>query len=80
MHTGTASSGNRNAHNINISMWTAQWAMHKASQLEVSITPTINYLQSMRLKLREIMMGGGNGVASVIMLTFPSEPCPHAYG
>ena len=28
---------------------------------------------------REIMMGGGNGVASVIMLTFPSEPCPHAH-
>ena len=27
---------------------------------------------------REIMMGGGNGVASVIMLTLPSEPCPHA--
>ena len=24
--------------------------------------------------LRDIMMGGGNGVASVIMLTFPSEP------
>ena len=29
---------------------------------------------------REIMMGVGNGVASVIMLTFPSEPCPHADG
>ena len=27
---------------------------------------------------REIMMGVGNRVASVIMLTFPSEPCPHA--
>ena len=27
---------------------------------------------------REIMMGVGNKVASVIMLTFPSEPCPHA--
>ena len=27
---------------------------------------------------REIMMGGGNGVASVIMLTFTSEPCPQA--
>ena len=30
--------------------------------------------------LREIMMGVGNRVASVIMLTFPSEPCPHADG
>ena len=28
--------------------------------------------------IREIMMGVGNRVASVIMLTFPSEPCPHA--
>ena len=28
--------------------------------------------------LREIMMGVGNRVASVIMLTFPSEPFPHA--
>ena len=27
---------------------------------------------------REIMMGVGNRVASVIMLTFPSAPCPHA--
>ena len=27
---------------------------------------------------REIMMGVGDGVASVIMLTFTSEPCPHA--
>ena len=25
---------------------------------------------------REIMMGVGDGVASVIMLTFTSEPCP----
>ena len=29
---------------------------------------------------RKIMMGVGNRVASVIMLTFPSEPCPHADG
>ena len=28
--------------------------------------------------VREIMMGVGDGVASVIMLTFTSEPCPHA--
>ena len=27
---------------------------------------------------RKIMMGVGDGVASVIMLTFTSEPCPHA--
>ena len=27
---------------------------------------------------REIMMGVGDGVASVIMLTFTSEPGPHA--
>ena len=27
---------------------------------------------------KEIMMGVGDGVASVIMLTFTSEPCPHA--
>ena len=31
-----------------------------------------------RAYLREIMMGVGNRVASVIMLTFPSEPRPHA--
>ena len=30
------------------------------------------------LHTRKIMMGVGNRVASVIMLTFPSEPCPHA--
>ena len=30
------------------------------------------------VKVREIMMGVGNRVASAIMLTFPSEPCPHA--
>ena len=46
MHTGIASSGNRNAHNMNISMWTAQWAMHKPSHPGVSITPTINYLNT----------------------------------
>ena len=31
-----------------------------------------------RVWISEIMMGVGNRVASVIMLTFPSEPCPHA--
>ena len=30
--------------------------------------------------IREIMMGVGNRVATVIMLTFPSDPCPHADG
>ena len=30
------------------------------------------------ISCREIMMGVGNRVVSVIMLTFPSEPCPHA--
>ena len=34
--------------------------------------------QQQQLWPREIMMGVGNRVASVIMLTFPSEPCPHA--
>ena len=33
---------------------------------------------TLELQTREIMMGVGNRVASVIMLTFPSEPCPHA--
>ena len=35
-------------------------------------------VQRIELQSREIMMGVGNRVASVIMLTFPSEPCPHA--
>ena len=35
-------------------------------------------LENKDVLIREIKMGGGNGVASVIMLTFPSEPCPHA--
>ena len=29
-------------------------------------------------ELREVMMGEGNGVASVIMLTFTKMPGPHA--
>ena len=31
-------------------------------------------------KTREVLMGVGDRVASVIMLTFSSEPCPHADG
>ena len=30
-------------------------------------------------ELREVMMGEGNGVASVIMLTFTKMPGPHAH-
>ena len=38
----------------------------------------VDLARIMTLGCREIMMGVGNRVASVIMLTFLSEPCPHA--
>ena len=41
--------------------------------------PRVTYSDPKVTYSREILMGVGNGVASVIMLTFPSEPCPHAH-
>ena len=44
----------------------------------VSIVGTFNNQEKALVGAREILMGVGDGVASVIMLTFTSEPCPHA--
>ena len=41
--------------------------------LEPSVTRTLQQSST-----REVMMGEGNGVASVIMLTFTKMPGPHA--
>ena len=37
-----------------------------------------NLILAAAVSIREVMMGEGNGVASVIMLTFKKMPGPHA--
>ena len=50
----------------------------QSHNLTVSQSHNFTILQCNNILIREIMMGVGNRVASVIMLTFPSELCPHA--
>ena len=60
-----------NKFNLKFNLKTVNTAIHRHLFHRHHIAMTIT---------REIMMGVGNRVASVIMLTFPSEPCPHADG
>ena len=50
-----------------------------ASGVELQTKVREDFTITEKAQLREVMMGEGNGVASVIMLTLTKRPGPHAH-
>ena len=55
------------------------YLVHWAGCFVFSTAPVMEWQKNKEnIIIREVLMGVGDRVASVTMLTFPSEPCPHA--